>query len=175
MMPTVLRRFVLRPVSNWFKGTDILLTRLGAKKLKRQLLGEATDRLIEFLLKAMSLSFYLLKKDINYQNHLRDSEGQPFEGRYLFQTTTGDGIVASATFEDGYMHVRKKAISDWDVKVTFTDGKALRSFLFSEDQDIINSLAENEVEVEGNLNYIYKFGFMAKDLLRRIDVVLGDV
>ncbi|MHC4629050.1 MAG: hypothetical protein ACYTDV_18895 [Planctomycetota bacterium] len=175
MMATVLRRFVLRPVSNWFKGADILLTRLGSKKLKRQLLGEATDRLIEFLLKAMSLSFYLLKRDVHHQSHLSDSEGQPFEGRYLFQTTAEDGIVASAAFENGDMNVRRKAISDWDVKVMFTDGKALRGFLFSEDQDIINSLAENEVEVEGNLNYIYKFGFMAKDLLRRIDVVLGDV
>jgi hypothetical protein len=175
MMPTVLRRFVLRIVSNWFKGADILLTRLGARKLKRQLLGKATDRLIEFLLKAMSLSFYLLKKDVNYQNHLRDSEGKSFVGRYLFQTTKEDGIVASATFENGNMSVRKDAIPEWDVKVTFTNGEALRKFLFSEDQDIINSLAENEVEVEGNLNYIYKFGFMAKDLLRRIDVVLGDV
>jgi len=173
-MATVLRRFVLRPVSNWFKGTDILLTRLGARKLKRQLLGTATDRLIEFLLKAMSLSFYLLKKDVNYQNHLRDSEGKAFQGRYLFQTQKGD-VVASATFGNGDMRVRKNAISDWDAKVTFTNGKALRRFLFSEDQDIINSLAENEVEVEGNLNYIYKFGFMAKDLLQRVNVVLGDV
>ena len=173
-MATVLRRFVLRPVSNWFKGTDILLTRLGARKLKRQLLGTATDRLIEFLLKAMSLSFYLLKKDVNYQNHLRDSEGKAFQGRYLFQTQKGD-VVASATFENGDMRVRKDATSDWDAKVTFTNGKALRKFLFSEDQDIINSLAENEVEVEGNLNYIYKFGFMAKDLLQRVNVVLGDV
>jgi len=174
-MPTVMRRFILRPISNWFKGTDVLLTRLGARKLKKQLLGNVTDRLIKLLLKAMSLSFYLLKKDINYQNHLRDSEGHPFEGRYLFQTTAEDGIIASAIFENENMHVRKDAISEWDIKVTFTDGKALRKFLFSEDQDIINSLAENEVEVEGNLNYIYKFGFMAKDLLRRIDVVLGDV
>jgi len=174
MMPTVFRRFILRPVSNWFKGTDIFLTRVGARKLKRQLLGEVTDRLIEFLLKAMSLSFYLLKKDVNYQNHLRDSEGNFFRGYYLFQTPKEDGIVASATFENGDMSVRKDAIPEWDVKVTFSNGEALRKFLFSEDQDIINSLAENEVEVEGNLNYIYKFGFMAKDLLRRIDVVLGD-
>ena len=173
-MPSVLRRFVLRPISSWFEGTDILLTRLGVRKLKKQLLGKATDRLIEFLLRAMSLSFYLIKDD-DYQNHLRDSKGQPFEGRYVFQTTKEDGITASATFTNGDMNVCRDAISEWDVKVTFTDGRALRKFLFSEDQDIINSLAENEVEVEGNLNYIYKFGFMAKDLLRRLNVVLGDV
>lgn len=174
-MSAVLRRFVLRTISNWFEGTDVLLTRLGARKLKKQLLEKTTDRLVELLLRAMSLSFYLLKKDVDYQNHLRDSEGRYFGGRYLFQTTKEDAIIASAVFANGDMRVRKDAISEWDVKVTFTDGKALRKFLFSEDQDIINSLAENEVEVEGNLNYIYKFGFMAKDLLQRLNVVLGDV
>jgi hypothetical protein len=32
----------------------------------------------------------------------------------------------------------------------------------------MDSLLANEVEVEGNLNYIYKFGFMAKELLQRL-------
>jgi hypothetical protein len=28
----------------------------------------------------------------------------------------------------------------------------------------------NEVAVDGNLNYIYKFGFMARDLVHRLGV-----
>jgi hypothetical protein len=70
------------------------------------------------------------------------------------------------------MHVHDGAIRDWDVKVTFEDGKALRKFLFSKDPDVLNSLAENKMEVDGNLNYIFKFGYMAKD---RIDLTLGNV
>jgi hypothetical protein len=54
------------------------------------------------------------------------------------------------------------------VRVRFTDGAALRRFLFAEDQDILDSLLANEVELTGNLNYIYKFGFMARDLQRRL-------
>ena len=171
-MASVWRRFILRPISNLFDTADIVLTKLVSRKLKRQLLGEATDKLIELLLSGMDLSFYLFKDD-DYQEHLRDSEGRYFEGRYLFQTAN-ETVAASATFREGHMHVHKGAIDKWDVKVTFQDGKALRDYLFSKDLDIINSIAENKVEVDGNLNYIYKFGFMAKDLLRRLNWALGD-
>jgi hypothetical protein len=44
----------------------------------------------------------------------------------------------------------------------------LRDFIFSRDQDILNSILANQVEVDGNLNYIYKFGFMARDLAKRV-------
>lgn len=142
-----------------------------SRKLERQLLGEVTDIFIELLLSGMELSFYVFK-DADYQEHLRDSEGRYFEGRYLFQTAD-ETVVASATFREGHMHVHKGAIDKWDVKVTFQDDKALRDYLFSKDLDIIDSIAENKVEVDGNLNYIYKFGFMAKDLLGRLKLGIG--
>ena len=71
------------------------------------------------------------------------------------------------------MHVHKSAIDKWDVKVTFQDSEALRDYLFSKDLDIIDSIAKNKVEVDGNLNYIYKFGFMANDLLGRLKLGIG--
>ena len=46
----------------------------------------------------------------------------------------------------------------------------MNAFLFSRDQDILDSLLANDVELDGNLNYIYKFGFMARDLGRRLGV-----
>ncbi len=52
--------------------------------------------------------------------------------------------------------------------MTFRNPVALRDFLFSKNQDVLQSLLKNEVTVEGNLNYLYKFGFMAKDLMRRL-------
>jgi len=56
------------------------------------------------------------------------------------------------------------------IRVTFKDWTALRDFLFFGDQDILDSLLENKVEVDGNPNYIFKFGFMARDLGRRLGV-----
>ena len=69
------------------------------------------------------------------------------------------------------MVVHEEALNQWDVKVTFKNAQALRDFLFSGDQDIVDSLLKNEVEVDGNLNYIYKFGFMARDLEHRLGIV----
>ena len=92
-----------------------------------------------------------------------------FEGRYLFRTA-GELVVSSAVFQGGEMFVKQGSITDWDVRVTFKNVTALREFLFSRDQDILNSLLANEVEIDGNLNYIYKFGFMARDLAHRLGV-----
>ena len=65
------------------------------------------------------------------------------------------------------MDVRED-IDDWNVRVTFKNPAALRDFLFSQNQDILDSILANTVEVDGNLNYIYKFGFMARDIRKRI-------
>ena len=54
------------------------------------------------------------------------------------------------------------------VTITFKDSAAVRRFLLSKDQDILSSIMANEVEVDGNLNYVYKLGFMARDLTRRL-------
>lgn len=169
-MASVWRRFILRPISNVFKGADVFLTRLRAWGLKKQVLGTATDKFIEILLKGMDLSFYLIKDD-DYQNHLKDSEGRDFKGRYFFRSADEEEtIAASAIFENANMRVGFEAIDDWDVMVTFKNGEALRNFIFSEKQDIFDSISENAVEVDGNLNHIFKFGFMVQDLTRRLGI-----
>jgi hypothetical protein len=153
-----------------FNEADLFLTNLGARKLKKELLGTATDKFIELLLMSMDLSFYLIKDD-DYQNHLKDSEGRDFKGRYFFRSADEkETIAASAIFENANMRVGFEAIDDWDVMVTFKNGKALRNFIFSEKQDIFESISENAVEVDGNLNHIFKFGFMVQDLTRRLGI-----
>ena len=68
------------------------------------------------------------------------------------------------------MKVYDEEIDKWNVRITFKDAPALQAFLFSKNQDILDSILKNEVEVDGNLNYINKFGFMARDLMRRFGV-----
>ena len=161
-MSTKLKRIVLRPIPYLFPDTiGNFITRLLLRKLRKELVGKATDIFVELLLRGMDLAFYLSK---GYRKNIKD-----FEGRYLF-TTADDVVAAAATFEHGDMEVHKEAIDDWDVRVTFKDAGALNAFLFSRDQDILDSLLANDVELDGNLNYIYKFGFMARDLGRRLGV-----
>ncbi len=135
---------------------------LASKRIKDQIYGEVTDEFLELLLKGMDLAFFFSG------GYRKNIEG--FKGRYLFRTAD-NMVTASAIFQDGDMQVRENGIKDWDVMVTFKNAAALRSFLFSKDQDILNSILANEVEVDGNLNYIYKFGFLAKDLGRRLGVI----
>jgi hypothetical protein len=86
--------------------------------------------------------------------------------------TTADGkLAATARFDNGDMHVDTKAASDWTVRVKFTDAAALRRFLFATGQDILGSILDNDVELDGNVNYVYKLGFMARDLEHRLGLV----
>ena len=135
---------------------------LWSNRIKDQICGEVTDEFLELLLKGMDLAFFFSG------GYRKNIEG--FKGRYLFRTDD-NMVTASAIFQNGDMQVRENGITDWDVKVTFKNAAALRNFLFSKDQDILNSILANEVEVDGNLNYIYKFGFLAKDLGRRLGVI----
>ncbi|MBI3815744.1 MAG: hypothetical protein HY279_14910 [Nitrospinae bacterium] len=161
-MASRIKRTMLSPISLMPEMVGNFITRFGSKRLKEELCGELTDKFLELLLGGMDLAFTLSS------GYRKNIEG--FEGRYLFRTV--DNLVsASAIFKDGNMHVHEDSIDNWDVKITFKNASALRAFLFSQNQDILNSLLANEVEVDGNLNYIYKFGFMARDLGRRLGVL----
>lgn len=138
---------------------------LGSRRLKEELCGKVTDKFLELLLHGMDWAFRLS------EDYRKNIEG--FKGRYLFRFRTADRYEAvAATFKDGDMEVNEEPTGDydWNVRITFKDSAALRGFLFSKDQDILNSLLKNEVEMDGNVSYIYKFGFMARDLSRRLGV-----
>src|SRR5512133_3203 len=129
--------------------------------LKAELEGELTDKFVELLLHGMELAFVLLA---SYRRNLRG-----FRGSYLLRTTDG-AVAAAAVFNREKMKVLDEAIPSPTVTVTFKDPGALRRFLFSKDQDILQSLMANEVQVDGNLAYIYKLGYMARDLTMRLGV-----
>lgn len=132
-----------------------------SRKLIREFQGTATDKFLELLLRAMDLSFCLSR---SYRRNIKN-----FKGRYVFRTA--DHVVAAAiTFANANMKVYDKEIDKWNVRITFKDAPALQAFLFSKNQDILDSILKNEVEVDGNLNYIHKFGFMARDLMRRFGI-----
>lgn len=70
------------------------------------------------------------------------------------------------------------SLSVWDF-VHFNFGHGLRDFLVAQNQafkgfihafkkDILKVILENEIQVSGNCNYLYKFGFMANHPIRRL-------
>lgn len=162
-MSLKLKRVLLRPIPYLFTDAGgTFVTKLWSKRLREELGGTVTDKFLDIVLAGLDLTFSLSK---DFRENIRD-----FQGTYLFRSA--DNAVASAAiFKDGDMQVDPEgAIDDWDVRVTFKDWTALRDFLFSGDQDILDLLLENKVEVDGNPNYIFKFGFMVRDLGRRLGV-----
>jgi hypothetical protein len=152
-MSPKLKRIVLRPIPYLFSdATGNFIAKLILRRLKKELAEKVTDKFLESLLAGMDVAFSLSE---SYQNLFR---------------TANEVVAAAATFKDGDMEYHGEAIDDWDVRVTFKDYEALNAFLFSKDQDILDSVLANDVEVDGNLNYIYKFGFMVRDLGRRLGI-----
>lgn len=132
------------------------------RNLQVELSGEITDKFVEALLYGMKVSFDL---SVGYRLNIEN-----FHGRYVFKSA--DGLInAAAAFDQGDMKVYDSVLENWDVRITFKDVPALRRFLLSRDQDTLNSILANDVEVEGNLNYIYKFTYMARELLLRLGVM----
>lgn len=137
------------------------VSKLFTRRFVEQVRTSATDDFLELLLKAMNLAFCLSRA---YRRELRD-----FAAKYVFATSDGK-VGATARFYDGHMHVDEEPSEDFTVRVRFKDANALRRFLFGKKQDILASVLANEVKVEGNINYVYKFGFMARELERHLGV-----
>jgi hypothetical protein len=137
------------------------LMRKEIEQLRGALEGTLIDKFLEILLGGMSVAFVFLS---SYRRNIKG-----FSGAYLFRTADGK-VAAGARFEDGHMQLLTTEVPAYDVAVTFNDPAALRRFLLSRDQDILASILANDVSVDGNLNYIYKFGFLARDLVSRLGV-----
>jgi hypothetical protein len=120
--------------------------------------GAATETFVELLLDGMNKGF---DRSSSYHRNIEN-----FKGSYVFRTED-NRVCLAAVFDGGSMEVRESAPDEWDVCVTFQNVPAFQKFLFSQDHDILTSLLANEVEVDGNLNYIYKFGYMARELQQR--------
>ncbi len=67
-------------------------------------------------------------------------------------------------FRDNRLRVYDKAIANTDVTVTFKDARALMNYILSPKPDILGSILRQDVVIDGNFNYLYKFAYMAKHL-----------
>jgi hypothetical protein len=117
--------------------------------------SKLVDGFLELLLDMMRLAFLF---DGRFR---RNIEG--FQGRYLFRSKDGT-IAAGAIFSHGRMTVSREAIENPNVTITFRDEKSLMGFILAPKPDILGAMLRQDVVLEGNLNYLYKFAYMAKRL-----------
>jgi hypothetical protein len=134
---------------------DQAILKAAMKKFLGCLSSEFAEDFLMLLLNLMSVVFLF---DRNFRKNI---EG--FNGRYLFKSKDGRLTVA-ALFENNHLTVKEKEIPDPNITIFFKDGKALMSYLLSPKPDILGSILRQEVSLDGNLTYLYKFAFMAKRL-----------
>lgn len=128
----------------------------GKKKVVKSIMSEMTETFLEFLLWGMK--FYLIINP-DYRRNIND-----FHGLYRFRDRAGR-VNVLVKFAHGKMTYSEDPVPVADVTVFFKDERSLRNFLIASKKDIMNSILNNEINVSGNLNYLYKFGFMANNLL----------
>lgn len=135
------------------------ITQAAQKKLWQDLskcfTTEMAEEFLETLLKLMQIVFVI---NHDFRLNIKD-----FDGRYQF--CSEDGLKVAVVFHRGRMEVKDDVmLDDPHVTITFRDGKTLMNFIISPRQDILGSMLRHDVRTDGNLNYLYKFGFMAKQL-----------
>jgi hypothetical protein len=134
---------------------DNLLLESAIKNFTNCLSSEFAEDFLQLLLGLMSVVFML---DHDFRKNIAG-----FNGRYQFKSKDGT-ITVAALFKGNRLEVREEEIADPDITVLFKDGKALMGYLLTPKPDILGSMLRQEVSLDGNLNYLYKFAFMAKRL-----------
>jgi len=145
---------MLDAIRNFILLRNPRVRRLQARFLK-SLEPEFAEEILELLLRLMSLVL------LAHRGFRKNIEG--FKGRYLFRSRDNE-ITVAAIFENNRLRVKEAVIDDTDLTVTFRDAKALLTYLFSPKPDILGSLLRQDVVIDGNLNYLYKFAYMANHL-----------
>ncbi|MBA3014449.1 MAG: hypothetical protein FP815_05790 [Desulfobulbaceae bacterium] len=115
------------------------------------------DTFLETLLRLMAL---VLTFDHDFRRNIKG-----FKGRYLFKSKDG-GVTAGAIFENSRLTVSSGAVANPNITILFNDGRALMDFLLTPKPDILGSMLRQEISLNGNLNYLYKFAYMARRLQR---------
>jgi hypothetical protein len=175
----------------WFSNR---ILRLLLQSLLNQIVDEATEKFPHFLLEGMDwylcfspryreniedldgkYVFRLLKSPPNSRETLWAKIGKRIATAVskLLRKSDGDKqfIIFSASFRRGEMYVQAKELEEWDLRITFQDAAGMRAFLFSKDEDMLNAILEDKVRTEGNWNYLYKFGYMARYLCNRVNTL----
>lgn len=117
--------------------------------------SEVAEEFLQSLLTLMQIVFVV--------NHDYRRNIKKFNGRYQFCSKDGE-VTIGVIFSNSRMKVVEDMIDNPHITVNFRDGRTLLNFIISPRQDILGSMLKHDVGTKGNLNYLYKFGFMAKQL-----------
>jgi len=125
------------------------------KKFINCMESEFAEDFLKILLELMGVVLFV---DSDYRKNIMG-----FKGRYQFRSSD-DAITVAAVFDNDALDVSEEVIEKPNISITFKDGKALMNYLLSPKPDVLGSMLRQEVRLEGNLNYLYRFAYLAKRL-----------
>ncbi len=135
------------------------------KKFLETLESETAETILEVLLRLMQTRF-LIDPIFPGSDYRRNIDN--FDAKYMFRSKSGE-VSVLAKFHDGQLDWEESLSTDVKATLEFKDGQALINYLINyvikKDRDFLKSILNNEIRVSGNLNYLYKFLFMANHVL----------
>lgn len=147
---------------------------LAERRFVERLKEEAAEEFLEALLQLLKVSSHL-------DGYLRRSM-KDFNGRIELKSKNNQ-IRVLADFNNGRLEGRELDPEEElrpppNASVVFKDAEAVKNFFLPKGglegrRDILRSLLKNEVKLEGNYNYIYRFGFLATHLQLQLTKALG--
>jgi len=139
-----------------------------------RLKNETAEEFLKGLLQVLKISCHV---DGYLRRSIRD-----FEGRIEFRSKD-NRIRVLADFSKGRLNKRELDADEVlqpppNAGIVFKDAEAVKNFLLPKGglkgrRDVLRSLLKNEVKLEGNFNYIYRFGFLASHLQLQLLKALG--
>ncbi|MCL2293879.1 MAG: hypothetical protein FWC36_03330 [Spirochaetes bacterium] len=117
--------------------------------------GKTSENFLFTLLNLMSL---IILVDPKFRKNVEN-----FDARYVFMYKS-ENLYIVAHFKNNKLNVKKSRVTDPNLTLVFKDGKALFKLLLSESPDVLNAILNQEVDFNGNLNYLNKFAYMAMRL-----------
>lgn len=141
------------------KFLEVLIGRRLLTKKQERLLSILDEKGKEAFLKNLLEVMYLKSfKDETYRKSIEN-----FSATYVFE---GEGKYEAVYFNGGRVSVSQKELkAEPDVKVDFKDERGLYKFLLGEDVEYEETLHSSEIRYKGNINYIRRFSFMAREAL----------
>ncbi len=131
--------------------------------------AKVSDKSLEGLLNAMAWGILLFP---DWRRRMQGFRGTLVFAARASQDPKREPVQATAEFDGKRMIVRKEAAKSFDVKVTFSEPLELFRFVASRKHDIVEALLKNAVDTQGNLNYVYRFGFLVMEMTRWMRVVV---
>ena len=144
------------------------------KNFLKLLENEVAEEFLQVLLKLLRYSCYL-------DSYLRESM-KGFNGLIQFRSKDNE-IRVLAEFKKGRLKDHELKPNEElketpNAHIVFKNADAVKNFLLPKGgiagrRDVLRSLLKNEVKLEGNYNYIYRFGFLANHLQLQVQKLLG--